>query len=144
MKQSVPSDDEHIRPAGVSDETVTALGKLSEGLEQIERARGSMYDFHQNIGGADIKIEEAADMLAKAGHTEQAALIRDQIVGRNLLPGMWSFQMVEAFDDSYYTEVKLAEEQVRNDLVQGRRHIYESEMKEANRTKGESGHEARP
>lgn len=144
MQQSVPSHDEHLRPDGTSDETIAAVGKLSEGLEQIERARGSLYDFHQNIGGADIKISEAADMLEQAGFAEQAALLRRDIVGRNLLPGRWSFQIVEAFDDTYYDEVKAVEKKIRDELVAGKRHIYESEMKERNRTHGEPGHEARP
>lgn len=144
MQQALPPDDRHLRPDGVTDQTVEGVGKLSEGFEMIERARGALYEFHQLIGGADIKIEEAADMLAQAGGTDQAQFLRDQIVGRNLLPGRWSFQIVEEFDETYYNPVKSAEKQVRNELVHGRRHIYESEMKERNRTHGLPGHEARP
>jgi hypothetical protein len=144
MQQTIPPDDPHLRPDGVSDETVKAVGKLSEGLEKIERARGALYDFHQLVGGADIDFSEAADLLEAAGHADQAAMLRQKIVGRNVLPGRWTFQIVEEFDDAYYKEVKIAEQQVRDQLVAGRRHIYESEMKERNRTPGEAGHECRP
>jgi hypothetical protein len=144
MKQQLPSSDAHIRPEGVTDEAIEGLGKLSEGLEKIERARGALYEFHQLIGGADITISESADILEQAGFSEQAETIRTKVVGRNLLAGRWSFQIVEEFDDGYYRDVKDVEKNVRDTLVEGKRHIYESEMKEANRTRGLPGHEARP
>jgi phosphatidylethanolamine-binding protein (PEBP) family uncharacterized protein len=34
---------EHRRPPGTGDDTVAALGKLSESLETVERARGLLY-----------------------------------------------------------------------------------------------------
>ena len=144
MKQSVPENDEHLRPEGVSDETVAGVGKLTEALEKLERARGALYDIHQLVGGVDEQISEAADMLEKAGHSEQAAMLRERLVGINVLPGRWTFQIVEEFDDGYYAAIKNAEKTVRDQLVGGRRHIYSSELKEQNRTKGLPGHEARP
>jgi hypothetical protein len=36
------------------------------------------------------------------------------------------------------------EREVRDELQQGRRHVYESEMKERRRTRGRPGHERRP
>ena len=35
-------------------ETVDAVGKASEALEYVERARGHLYAFHQLIGRADF------------------------------------------------------------------------------------------
>ncbi len=35
-------DQEHRRPAGVSDETIEALGKLSAALDHVEDARGHL------------------------------------------------------------------------------------------------------
>lgn len=144
MRQTLPRDDAHIRPNGVSDETVEAVGKVTEALERLNRARGSLYDFHQLIGGADEDLAEAADMLEKAGNTAQADMLREQIVGLNVLNGRWTFQIVEEFDDGYYAAVSDAEKQIRDDLLQGKRHVYESELKESNRTHGKDGHEARP
>jgi hypothetical protein len=144
MHESVPADDEHVRPVGTDDETVAAVGKASEALETVERARGSLYDFHQLMGHADLQFGEAADALERAGRSDQAALLRREVVGRNTLPGRWTFQMVEEFDDGYYAEIKAAEAQVRHDLMAGRRHVFESEMKEARRSEGRPGHEARP
>ena len=65
-------DDAHTRPAGTSDATVAALGKLSEALEVVEDARGQLYDFHRKCGMADLALGEAVDMLREAGHGELA------------------------------------------------------------------------
>jgi len=94
------------RPEGVSDATVRAVGALSEAFEWIERARGRLYDFHQMIGHADALVDEAATELESAGFEDVAADIRLEIVGRNVIAGRWTFQLVEEFDDRYYGPVK--------------------------------------
>ena len=50
---------EHRRPDGVDDATVEAVGRLTEALETVERARGHLYSFHQLTGEADFKIGDA-------------------------------------------------------------------------------------
>ncbi|MCW2746352.1 MAG: hypothetical protein JWM48_2902 [Mycobacterium sp.] len=134
----------HARPDGVSDGTVEAVGKLSEALEYLVRARGHLYSLHQLVGRVDLLAEEAADLLDEAGHGEHAAALRRDVVGRNVLPGRWTFQLVEEFDETYYEPFTAAERRVRDDLVAGRRHVHESEMKDARRTPGRPGHERRP
>ncbi|WP_327291881.1 hypothetical protein [Streptomyces sp. NBC_01198] len=132
------------RPAGMSDALVEALGVLSEALEAVERARGRLYDFHQLTGGADLRLGEAAELLRAAGHDADAERIETELVGRNVLPGYWTFQMVEAYDDTYYQPFRELEQQVRADLAGGRRHIHEAEMKESRRTHGHPDHSADP
>ena len=132
------------RPAGVDDRTVEGLGKFSEGLEYLHRARGAFYEAHQLIGRADFLFEEAAEILGKAGHAELSAELSAEIVGRNVLPGRWTFQIMEEFDDTYYSVVCATEERFRQQLVDGHRHVYESEMKDQRRTPGAPGHEERP
>jgi hypothetical protein len=121
--------DEHQRPGGVSDETVEALGKLSEALEVVEEARGFLYAFHRRSGTADQTLQEAVAMLRDAGHSGLADALDRDLVGRNILEGRWSFQVVEEYDDGYYTAFKAAEEDARGALVEGRRHLFEAEMK---------------
>jgi hypothetical protein len=137
-------DEAHKRPDNTTDDTIAAVGKVTEALEWIERARGHLYEFHQLIGHADLLFGDAADALDKAGHIQQAADIRRKVVGRNILDGRWTFQIVEEFEGVYYAAVKDTEKNVRDTLVDGKRHIYESEMKERRRTPGEPGHECRP
>lgn len=137
-------DREHTRPDGVSDETVSAVGKLSEALEILERARGHLYDFHQLVGGADLTLGAAVDELRVAGHAEQADRLQTELVGRNTVHGRWTFQVVEEFDDGYWAEFRAHERRVRTELVAGKRHLFEAEMKEGRRTHGRADHEARP
>jgi len=144
MRDHLPPDDPHLRPPGVRDATVEATGKLSEALEWIERARGSLYDFHQRSGHADLLLGDAVDALREAGHDEQADRLQEEIVGRNVLEGRWSFQIVEEYDDTYWGPVRAAEARVRDELVGGRRHVFESEMKEERRTHDRRHHEGRP
>jgi hypothetical protein len=135
---------EHRRPDGVDDGTVEALGKLSEALETVEDARGHLYAFHRLTGSADLALGEAVDQLRAAGHAGLAERLETELVGRNVIPGRWTFQIVEAYDDGYYALFKELEKLARDELVQGRRHLFEAEMKEARRTHGRAGHEARP
>lgn len=134
-----PADEpllKHTIPDGVDMATVEAVGLVSEALEYTERARGHLYSFHQLTGGADLKLGDAVDKLREAGHHEIADEIEREIVGRNVLPGRWTFQLVEEYDDTYYSVFKSLERETRDRLVGGRRHLYEAEMKERLRTQG--------
>lgn len=135
---------EHQRPDGVSDETVSALGTLSEALEAVEVARGHLYAFHRLTGTADLTLGRAVAELRDAGHDDLADRVETELVGRNLLEGRWSFQIVEEYDDTYYSAFKDLERQAREELVHGRRHLFEAEMKEDRRTPGARHHEAVP
>lgn len=140
-----PSVDEtHRRPEGATDAEVEAAGTVSEAMEYIERARGRLYDLHQLIGRADILFQEAADQLDGAERADLAERIRTELVGINILHGRWTFQMVEEFDDGFYSTARGIDRAVRDELTGGRRHVYEAEMKEASRSRGCRGHEAIP
>ena len=137
-------DDAHTRPDNTSDATVEALGKLSEALEVVEEARGMLYGFHRRTGKADLALGEAVDLLREAGHTQLADDLEVDLVGRNVIAGRWTFQIVEDFDDTYYAAFKDHERRAREQLIEGKRHVYESEMKQDRRTHGRPGHEATP
>ncbi|MEU7996832.1 hypothetical protein AB0B83_16035 [Micromonospora sp. NPDC049060] len=137
-------DERHRRPAGVSDETVAALGKLSEALECVERVRGHLYSLHQLVGHADLMLDDAVEMFRAAGHDRIADRIDTDLLGRNVIAGRWTFQIVEDFDDNYYALFRDLDWAAREELVGGRRHLYEAEMKERRRSRGRPGHEARP
>jgi len=132
------------RPDGVSDETVDAVGSVSEAMEYVDRARGHLYSFHQLMGRADLVLGEACDRLRDAGHDEVADRLASELVGRNVLYGRWTFQIVEDFDDNYWSVFREHEQRILDELQGGVRHIFEAEMKENRRSKGRPGHEARP
>lgn len=137
-------DDRHTRPEGVTDDTIEALGKLSEALEVVENARGHLYEFHRMSGMADLALGEAVELFRTAGHDELADDLDRRIVGRNVIEGRWTFQIVEDYDDTYWSAFRAAEKGARDALIGGRRHVFEAEMKEDRRTHRERHHEARP
>ncbi|NQX29016.1 hypothetical protein HQQ81_16845 [Microbacteriaceae bacterium VKM Ac-2854] len=137
-------DQAHRRPAGVDDATVTALGKLSEALETVEHARGLLYGFHRLTGAADLAAGEAVELLREAGHDTLADRIDEELIGRNVIEGRWTFQIVEEYNDGYYATFRALEREARDSLAAGRRHLFEAEMKEDRRSHGRRHHEARP
>ena len=130
-------------PGGI-DATVRAVGKLTEALETIERARGHLYSFHQLTGHADLQLDVAVAQLCVAGHAGLAQHIERELIGRNVVPGRWSFQLIEDYEDGYYRCFKDIEQLVRERLVGGRRHAYETALKESRRTVGHPAHTASP
>lgn len=128
----------------MSDTTVAALGALSKALETTERARGHLYSFHQLTGTADLQLDEAVRLLRQAGHSAQADRVEREIVGRNVIPGHWTFQIVEAYDATYYRPFAGVEEDIRQELADGQRHLYEAEMRAARRTPGHPHHPVLP
>jgi hypothetical protein len=142
-KGATPHDYDR-RPPGMDDATVEAVGAVSEALEWVERARGHLYTFHQLMGRADLNLGEACEKLRNAGHGAVADRLCAELVGRNVLYGRWTFQIVEEFDDNYWSAFREHEQQIRDQLQGGKRHVFEAEMKEKRRTHGRAGHEGRP
>ena len=137
-------DEAHTPPAGVSEATVSAVGRLTEALETLDRARGHLYSLHELVGAADRGVREAVAELGAAGHQEQADRLTTDLVGRNVMSGRWTFQIVEDFDDTYWEVFRAHERRIRDELVGGKRHLLEAQQKEQRRTHGRPGHEARP
>jgi hypothetical protein len=113
--------------------TIEALGKISEALETVERARGHLYSFHQLSGAADLTLQDGLAKLRAAGHEEIADEIAEGLVGRDVLPGRWTFQIVEEYDDGYWSAFREYENRARQLLAAGRRHLHEAAMKEKER-----------
>jgi hypothetical protein len=141
---NTPVDAEHRRPEGVTDADVKALGLLSEALETVEQARGHLYAFHQLSGRGDLQLQDAVEALRKAGHEQIADRIAEELVGRNVLHGRWTYQIVEEYDDGYWSHFRGLERSARDRIADGQRHLLEAEMKAGERTAGLSGHEASP
>src|SRR3954451_8206363 len=116
------------------DTAVEAAGKMTEALETLERARGHLYAFHQLIGEADLALDQVGELLRACGADDLEQRLRTELLGRNVVPGRWTFQLVEEFDEGYWEVFRAHERAVRERLVAGRRHVYEAEMKERRRT----------
>jgi hypothetical protein len=113
--------------------TIDAVGKATEALEYVERARGQLYTFHQLIGRADFLFEESAVLLAQVGHRREAASLWRNVVGRDVLAGRWTFEIVEGFDDDYYDAARSEVLALEHHLVGGRRHAHEEQLRQRRR-----------
>jgi hypothetical protein len=136
-------DPDFARTSGFDEATVEAVGKLSEAMETVEIARGHLYAFHQLSGHADFQVGDAVRMLREAGHAELADRIDRELVGRNVLPGRWTFQVIEDYTATYYEPFQRFDAEAR-ELTGGFRHVYEAGLKRERRTPSEPGHEATP
>jgi hypothetical protein len=87
-------------------------------------------------GEADLALQEALAALRAAGHDELAAEIDEVLVGRDVVPGMWTFQLVEAYDEHYYQVFRAVDALVRDRLSDGRPHVFEAEMKHREQRSG--------
>jgi hypothetical protein len=124
------TDLQHARTEGAA---VDAVGKASEALEYVERARGHLYAFHQLIGRADFLFKQSARALAAGGHHAESASLWRNVVGRDVLQGRWTFEIVESFDDDYYDATRTEVLGLERGLVGGRRHAHEEQLREARR-----------
>jgi hypothetical protein len=128
----------------LDDLTVEGLGKLSEALEAAEHARGLLYGFHRLTGTADLALQEAVDMLRRAGHARLADDIERDLVGRNVVADRWTFQIVEDYDANYWSAFRAFDARARDELAGGDRHVYEARMKQRERSRGLPHHEPGP
>jgi hypothetical protein len=128
----------HERPPGIDDDTVAALGKVSEALEAADHARGHLYAFHRLSGTVDLTLQDGVRRLRDAGHDDLADLVDDVLVGRDVIDGRWTFQLVEAYDAGYWTAFREVEAHLRSAVhADGLApHLYEAEMKVAEQRGG--------
>ena len=124
---------------GADDATVEAVGKVSAAFEVVENARGMLYAFHRMSGEADLALQDALTSLRAAGHHELAGEIDDVLVGSDVVSDMWTFQLVEAYDEQYWQVFREASALVRASLSAGRPHVFEAEMKHREQTAGSGG-----
>ncbi len=117
------------RDVSAGPATIDAVGRATEALEYVERARGHLYTFHQLIGRADLLFEESALQLAEAGHRAEAASLWLNVVGRDVLESRWTFEIVERFDDDYYEVTRSEVTGLKQRLVAGRRHAHEEALR---------------
>jgi hypothetical protein len=109
-----------------------AVHELEVATEWVERAWGSLLDFHHRVGHAQLMMLKAADLLREAGQEELAGRLADDIAGLEAIPGHWTYQMVDEFREHFLAPVRGFEEEVRARLADGIRHRMEAGQKQGN------------
>ena len=60
-------------------------------------------------------------MLKVAGHRSHARSLWHNLLGRDVLEGRWTFQVVEGFDNDYYETARAEVHTLVDDLADGHR-----------------------
>lgn len=115
-------------PPGVTEQTVEALGALSAALEAAEDARGHLYAFHRLCGTADLTLQRAVTDLRAAGHVSIADELDEVLVGRDVIAGRWSYQLVEDYDAHYWQVFRAMEAHARQQAGDVPIHLHEALM----------------
>ena len=90
-------------------------------------------------------LRDARPVNIERGELSAGVFLSEErdIVGRNVIPDHWTFQIVEAYDDTYWAALRSLEQSARDRLTGGRRHLAEAMLKEQRRTRGHPDHTAR-
>lgn len=116
----------------LTEEEIAALHHLQLGREHIIRSRGALIEFHHELGRAMDHYEDAKDMFNDAGREELAEELYAP-TSKGPIEGMWSSELVKEITEFFFEEVLTVEEEIRDDLADGERHISEGQMERGRR-----------
>jgi hypothetical protein len=137
-------DSAHLRHPGTSDETVEALGKLSEALEVVEQARGLLYGFHRLTGTADLMLDEAVSLLRVAGHADLAGRVEGRSSAATSSTAGGLSRSSRTTTTTTTPPSRTWSGRPGTNSPGGKRHLFEAGMKERRRSGGRPHHEALP
>ena len=121
----------------LSDAEETALHEMQLGIEYINRAYGTLLQFHHELGHAMDRMSDAEDALREAGHEEWADDLRDDHLPAGAVSDQWTFELVEEFSSEFLEEVDAFEREVRGELADGVDHVTERRQKRRLRDRAE-------
>ena len=81
--------------------------------------------------------------LRAAGHADLADLVDEVLVGRDVIDGRWTFQLVEAYDASYWSAFREVEAHLRQ-ATGLEQHTFEAELKTREQTRRHAPRSDRP
>jgi hypothetical protein len=100
----------------------------------VERAWGNRVTFHLEIGRAQLMMLVASRRLVELGARELADRVRHDLAPRDALPGRWTYRIIDEFRESFLRPARAVEEEVREALCEGRRHRFESALRDRHRS----------
>ena len=113
----VPTPSTAAPPEGVSAETGVRGGHGVGGVVVPRASPGAPVLLSPANGWCGFHPAAVVRQLHGAGHPVQAERLAAELIGRNVLAGRWTFQVVEEFDDGYWTAFRDHERRVRDELV---------------------------
>ncbi len=109
----------------LSETELEALHEVELGLEWLQRAQGSLLEFHHATGHGMDHLEDGAALLEESGHHELAGAVRTEALPQGVVDDRWSYDVVESFQSTLLTTVVTLEARVRDELSDGARHVAE-------------------
>ncbi|MDF9744538.1 hypothetical protein [Natrinema salsiterrestre] len=120
-----PDGESESVPA-LSDTECEALHEVELGLEWVQRAQGSLLEFHHATGHGMDHLYRAKELLRATGHDDLADAIRTELLPQGVVDeDRWSYDVLENFQDGLLAETRSLERRVRRDLADGERHVRE-------------------
>lgn len=107
---------------------VRAAHHLALALEYVVRARGHLLTLHHLIGHADNMLDTVVKELDEAGRSDLVELVHREILGRDVVAGKWTYQLVQDFDAGYWEAWTATEEKVRQELTGGQKFVHEAAL----------------
>ncbi|PCR91269.1 hypothetical protein [Natrinema ejinorense] len=110
----------------LSDAEFDALHEVELGLEWVQRAQGSLLEFHHATGHGMDHLYRAEELLRATGHDELADAVRTELLPHGVVDeDRWSYDVLENFQESLLAETRSLERRVRRELADGQRHVRE-------------------
>ena len=123
----------------LTEEEQEALHELQLGIENVYQGYGNLLDFHHAIGRGMDHLRDAEEILREAGHEERADMLRDEALPTGIIGGKWTYELVESFEQEFLSEVSGFEQEVREDLADGKGHITERQQQQGWHERAEEG-----
>jgi len=121
----MPTDRDEATDPELDEATVTALHEIELGYEWLQRANGHLLQFHHATGHGMDHLAAAEEHLREAGLDALADTIRDRLLPHGVVDDRWSYDLVESFQRGLLAEVDAFEQEAREDLAAGDRHVAE-------------------
>ncbi|MFC4542927.1 hypothetical protein ACFO5R_13445 [Halosolutus amylolyticus] len=110
----------------IAETELEALHEVELALEWVQRAQGSLIEFHHATGHGMDHLAEAEDLLRESDHDELADAIRTDLLPHGVVDeDRWSYDVLENFQETLLAETTRLERRVRRDLADGERHLRE-------------------
>lgn len=114
----------------LADDELDAIHQVELGLEWLHRAHGALVAFHHKTGHAMDHLATAEELLRAAGNDELADRLRDDVLPSGVVPrqdgpGLWTYEVLEAFEAGVYADVREFEIEARDAVTDGVRHANE-------------------
>ena len=120
--EDIPGDP----PPKLTETELEAVHEVELGLEWLQRAQGSLLEFHHATGHGMDHLYEAETLLEECGYDDLAAVIRTDLLPHGVVDeDRWSYDVVEDFQTALLTETRDLERRVRQEVTDGRRHVAE-------------------